>query len=414
MKPNRCINIDWLEVFCSESGNNFPHDADYYRRCGYIVREREYGTRQYNQMFTILDNHDESFIEIRRSPVASGSMKTKGIFSPYSCHIRLSNRYCYADNAVSLFSEFLMKHEYTVERLFRIDICMDFEKFDEGDDPNDVMKRYMKGVYTKINQGSIAAHGADRWESRQWQSLSWGAPKSMVSTKFYNKTLELKQAKDKPYIRYAWFVSGLVDDFNALTKVDANGKNYSPTIWRVEFSLRSPARGWIKIEDNNKKHTEVETVPHDLATYATKHNQMMAFAMLAHRYFHFKIYEEGKRKDLCKDKVLFKFNDVESRQVYKLDRLLSEKPKDRSAEALANRLEHYRMMHFDADVRKACDILLKQLQKEQIQNVTPSFNRTEAILLQQLIARRIANPNESFNESVSVLKAMMALEDEIF
>lgn len=77
----RCVNLDWVEVYCLESGKNFPHDANYFRECGYFVREREYGTRQYNQMFTILDENDLGFIEVRRDPV-SGTMASKntGIF----------------------------------------------------------------------------------------------------------------------------------------------------------------------------------------------------------------------------------------------------------------------------------------------------------------------------------------------
>lgn len=415
LSDGRCINIDWLEVYCLESGVDFPHDASYFRSKGYEVRERDYGTRQYNQMFTVLDVHGEAFCEIRRDPV-SGSMadRVKGIFSPYSCHIKLSNRYCYHDNAVNLFSEFLTIHHYDIQRLFRLDLCLDFERFDRGDNPKDFLRRYMSGKFTKINQANVGAHGTDTWEQRDWNSLSWGAPKSMVSTKFYNKTLELLSVKDKPYIRYAWWCAGLVHDWQTLTKVDKNGVLYRPDIWRVEFSIRSSAKGWVMLEDNNRKKPKAVAVPHALGVYQSKDDQLRAFANLAHHYFHFKHYVPGKRKDLCEDKVLFVFNKPELRATYKLDRLMTERPQDKALVALKNRLEHYRMTHYDEQVRKACSILLENLDKECMRNMVPTFDSNEAKILQALISRRIKNPGESVTDAIQTIKALINLQDSIF
>ena len=60
----RCINLDWLEVFCFEIGE--PHDADFFRRAGFVVDEREYGTRIYNQMFTLMGDDGHPLLEVRR------------------------------------------------------------------------------------------------------------------------------------------------------------------------------------------------------------------------------------------------------------------------------------------------------------------------------------------------------------
>ena len=73
----RCVNIDWLEVYCLESNERFPCNADYFRSRGFIVHEREYGTRQYNEMFTLEDERRNKWLEIRRNP-ASGSSSFSG------------------------------------------------------------------------------------------------------------------------------------------------------------------------------------------------------------------------------------------------------------------------------------------------------------------------------------------------
>lgn len=409
----RCINIDWLELYCLEEANNFPHDSSYFERSGYQVMQREYGTRQYNQMFVVCDSEGKGFCEIRRDPV-SGEMakRNRGIFSPYSCHIRLTNRYCYHPQCVDLLSDFLNKHGYQVQRIFRLDLCLDFERFDDNTDPDKFLKRYLDGKFTKVNQGNISAHGSDRWEGRKWNSISWGAPKSMVATKMYNKTLELAKVKDKPYIRYAWFCAGLVSNYDTLTKKSKDGEVYKPNIWRLEFSIRSSAKGWLVIENNEGKNTITEQVLHNLDAYDTKEKQLLAFAMLARHYFHFKYYQEGIRKDLCKDRTLFDFKAGNT--TYKLDRLATDKPKDKSLQALRNRIEHYRYTHFDTIIREACDILLKQLQSESTREMLVTYDRTEAELLQQLIARRMKHPEEDYTDSVEVVKALMDLDKTLF
>lgn len=412
-KSKRCVNIDWLELYCKESNSLYPCNAQFFRDHHLGVREREYGTRQYKEMFTILDKDNEPFLEIRRNPVSSSVGSSQfGIYDPLSCHIRLSNRYCYADNACDLLAEFLHNYDYEVQRLYRLDLCMDFERFDKGDDPQDIVKRYLQGRYTKINQANITAHGADRWNTRDWNSLSWGSPSSMVSTKLYNKTKELEDAKDKPYIRYAWWCAGLIDDFSNVTKVAPDGSTYKPIIWRVEFSIRSEARGWYVCEDCNGKKTKTLKHEHTLSTYASKGNQLKAFAFLAHHYFHFKKYQEGVRKDLCEDKILFDFGYHE---VYTIDRLLTSNPKDATLQALKKRLETFRMQHHATDITQACTTLLNFISTLEVRNDLPYGTNNEAKLLQLLISRRMAiGQQEDFTQSVEQVQALLTLGDVLF
>ena len=122
----RCVNIDWLELYCLESLSVYPCNADYFRRLGYWVQEREFGTRQYREMFTLLDQNEEPVLEIRRNPVsATEDSRIKGMFDPCSCHMRFANRFCYRDDCVQVLLNFLYQHQYTVVRIYRLDICLD-------------------------------------------------------------------------------------------------------------------------------------------------------------------------------------------------------------------------------------------------------------------------------------------------
>lgn len=295
----RCINLDWFEVFCNEIETQ-PKDAKFFASQGWEVKEREYGTPQYKEMFTLYDN-GYPFIEIRRNPYSLKKMG--GIFEPTACHLRLSNFACYAISPIDDLRKFILAYEYKLKAISRVDICLDFDNFDKGDDPQRIIQRYMRNELSKINQCNVSAHGRDQWDGRNWNSLAWGAKKSMISTKIYNKQMELNQTHDKPYIRKQWVDAGLI----------SNIKDKEKNIWRVEFSIKTEAKKWVIIKDESRVKPKEIAMPSTLSTYDNREKLMCLFYSLSTHYFHFKHVEKDengnlKRKDRCKDKVLFTNN----------------------------------------------------------------------------------------------------------
>lgn len=401
----RCINIDWLEVHCLEP-IDAPRTPDFFRAAGWDVSERPYGTRFYKQMFTLLFPDGERFLEVRRDPTSNQSADEAKYFDINSVSIRLCNRTCYFKEAAKLLDEFLVQYGFQFRRISRIDLALDFTKFDSGDDPQRFLDRYLKGKYSKINQANIRAYGKDLWDGRFWNSLAWGSPKSQIGTKFYCKSMEIKEVKDKPYIRQAWASAGLVDDFIQLTKRATDGTITQPTIWRVEFSIMSSVKRWFVMEHDTLGNPCKRSVPNLLCHYYTDVQMLNVFASLVDHYFHFKYFEEGQRKDRCKDKVLFKFSEQDT--FYKIEKIATERPQDKALLRLIARLEEYRLTHFDQQVRKAIDLLIHELNEERLRKsaVTP-YDQDEVGLLRQLISLRIhnhgANPLEIDRETAQEL-----------
>ncbi len=386
----RCINIDWLEVYCLESFDCYPMNADFFRRQNWLVIERDYGTKVWQEMFTLIGTDGERLLEIRRNPKSSNANGGFGILDPRACHVRLCNRTCYYDDAVDKLRNFLYCSGYEVMRISRIDIALDFEKFDSGDNPAKFLQRYLERKYSKINQTHIAPHGDDAWDGRQWNSISWGSKTSQVSTKFYNKTKELKEQSDKPYIRQAWAATGLVDDWHSLTKTNEDGTTYTPDIWRVEFSIKSGKKNWFEIEDQSGKRVFKRSVRNTLAMYDTRQKLIDVFFSLCEHYFHFKIvqYIEDKRgltsytlnavtvdfqhplcdkvskperrlqrKDRCPDKLLFRTNDVNV--FYQIETLASADPAASWLKRLIALVYRYRESNHLPDIYRACNTLLE-------------------------------------------------------
>lgn len=404
-KVKRCVNLDWLEVYCLESRNRFPCNADYFRANGWYVREREYGTRVWREMFVLEDDEGEPYIEIRRNP-CSGEADINGLV-PESCHIRFNNRACYYTDAIERLRQFMLTNDYIFKKIFRIDICYDFRVFDSGDLPANFARRYIELKYRKVNQAKVRVIGDDHWTDFEWESLSWGSRHSMISTKMYNKTKELSSASnDKPYIRQLWFESGLVADPVGLIYLDEGGIKKKAEIWRIEFSLKSGVDGLIQIERVDQRKKPKEWIPHTLDLYDAPDKLWKRFQELAFHYFQFRHYEEGKRKDLCKPKELFNFTLGSSfLQVSKL-------PKKSKPEQLDLRLEKllrkYREVHLDVKIREACDILIKQVKRTEIRRLVTSNSYEEVTALQIAIARKMEGDPKDAALLIAEIRRLLA------
>lgn len=415
--PNqsRCVNLDWLEVHCMEPSGD-PHDANYFRRVGLTVSERDYGTRVYKEMFTVNDVHGNPFVEVRRAPYSTGY---GGIHAVEECHLRLVNAACYLDNAAALMQNFIDTYGYTINRISRVDICLDFERFDEGDDPAVFLSRYLRQVYSKINQGNITAHGADRWNGQVWNSVSWGSPTSAIGTKFYNKTMELYDAATgtyrKPHIRYAWLKCGLIDDFHKVMKQGKDGW-YTPQIWRVEFSIRSSVKKWFAIELNGEeKH--YQSIRNTLDMYDCREKLLTLFASLQQHYFHFKHFQKEQRKDRCPDKVLFKWKGVQL--TYKVGRddtsmILGEGHKQqRPFDTLIRKLKEYQLHHTAKDITDACQVIIRAIEGDYLRSdLRNPFSYTELMQLQRALSMKAAGTDTDVVVLMQEVKNILKLNDK--
>lgn len=408
----RCVNLDWLEVSCDEDYSLYPCNADFFREQGFFVHERDYGTRVWGEVFTIEDQDGHDWIEIRRAP-PSGNSEFKGL-TEYSCRLRVVNAQLYVKDCTQRLLAFLVRFNYTFKRIFRIDIAYDFEKFDYGDQPARFARRYIERKFRKINQCKLRVIGDDNWTDFDWESLSWGSQTSMVSTKMYNKSKELKTvSKQKTWIPMSWFENGLIDDPINRTKRREDGTIYEPEIWRIEFSMKSKADRWLVIENQGGKHVKKTAIPHTPDMFDSPDKLWQRFQDLAYHYFRFKIAEYNderdkdgnlvpKRKDLCADKRLFRFDT--DREFHQLDMCVSGGKPDADDEILLRRLRNYRNKSADTKVRTACDVLIEALETSDLRRYTSKQVWAETQALQELLRRRMKMTEKDAIETLEQVK----------
>lgn len=408
----RCVNLDWLEVSCDEDYSLYPCNADFFREQGFFVHERDYGTRVWGEVFTIEDQDGHDWIEIRRAP-PSGNSEFKGL-TEYSCRLRVVNAQLYVKDCTQRLLAFLVRFNYQFKRIFRIDIAYDFEKFDYGDQPARFARRYIERKFRKINQCKLRVIGDDNWTDFDWESLSWGSQTSMVSTKMYNKSKELKTvSKQKTWIPMSWFENGLIDDPINRTKRREDGTIYEPEIWRIEFSMKSKADRWLVIENQGGKHVKKTAIPHTPDMFDSPDKLWQRFQDLAYHYFRFKIAEYNeerdedgnlvpKRKDLCADKRLFRFDT--DRVFHQLDMCVSGGKPNADDEVLLRRLRNYRMKSADTKVRTACDVLIEALETSDLRRYTSKQVWAETQALQELLRRRMKMTEKDAIETLEQVK----------
>lgn len=239
------VNVDWVEVYCrfdsllfkeqygtifGEQGNN-----------DFALIPREYGTRVYANV-ALIKYRGMDFATICYNPLSS--MSNGGIMHPAMCHIKLDNYWCYREDWLQVLKHAFRCFRINPVRISRVDICCDVQHFACGLYAADLCQGLIKRRYYKVHQPNWSAHGKDSARI-VWNSLAFGSTASPVFTRFYNKTLELCQKKDKQYIRECWRLVGFDDRRD---------------IWRVEFSLSDTGREVIDTETGEQFDITLEQI----------------------------------------------------------------------------------------------------------------------------------------------------------
>jgi hypothetical protein len=281
-----------------------------------------------------------------------------------------------------------------------------------GDDPQAFVRRYFKHRYAKINQGRISSHGEDTWSGQEWNSLAWGSKSSAVSTKMYNKTLELYDVKldrfAKPYIREAWFRCGFIDDIQRVTK---DGQRVY--VWRVEFSLRSAVKNWIPIELDGETH-KYQSLKNTIEVYDGRDKILVMFASLARHYFRFKKFLPDKRKDRCPDKILFDFS-LEN-VLYKIGKndttLGSGKTFKNEYTRLLAKIKAYQDSHWGAEIHKACEVLIQSITEETLRSdLANPWSKEELMFLKKLLFVRTTRKDLEYTAAVEEVRKLLGITE---
>lgn len=236
-----CLNIDWLAIhchYCPASTSASDVDADPRRpfeqwepvdydedtldgRYPFRYKLADYGTRQFSRLhFVSMPNAEggrDDFAEVQSAPYS-------GILNRQSIIVRFVNRVLYMPDFWQLLEIFLRDNHFQFQGISRIDICADFNDF-ACISPKGLIEDFASKVLRHVGRGVGALyfdHGVKKGDyGVEYTGLSFGTHKSDARIYLYNKSKELREVKDKPYIRDQWTAAGL------------DVRN----VWRLEVSI---------------------------------------------------------------------------------------------------------------------------------------------------------------------------------
>jgi hypothetical protein len=224
---------------------------------------------------------------------------------------------------------------------------------------------------------------------------------------------------------------GLVDNPTECTKRRRDGTIYKPDIWRVEFSMKSAADNWLVIEDQSGKKPKKKAIRHTLSLFDTKDKLWQRFQDLAYHYFHFKYREykseesalvnlalnqdhvvdglELKRKDRCRDKVLFKWD--RDHEFLKVQTVPPPSKPSNDDDILLRRLRMFKLKLTDPKLCQACEALIAFMESKKVRRLTSTHLTRETQALQAAIALKIGGDSRSALEILEEIKELMANEN---
>lgn len=284
------ISLDWFQYCCRNSKQvsfeigdviEGPFRDQANQKWKYRIEKPCEHHNIYQHSYTVYSQDGQALVHLHYDPVSAN------IPDDYVA-VKVDNRLLYSLSWSWHLHNIIEALGLVPNNITRADLCIDFQKFENGDYPTDFIKNYVKDGYgqeyscyirkhsnkcfpvltkmihtnkqktsyfvdaeqamhmrtkadsngNKFNVQGIAEDEEIIKCESIWQYLRWGTRSSACSVYMYDKSREMRECKQKPYIYSQWQENGVLDE------VDSNG-NPLP-VYRVEISLTSKALDYRK------------------------------------------------------------------------------------------------------------------------------------------------------------------------
>jgi hypothetical protein len=228
----------------------------------------------------------EEFATIQEEP-------SSNILPKEAMIVKFSNRELYGQNLRGLVDAFLLDNNIKFKSITRLDLAIDFQKFATGDHPEKFIRKFMSCDYLKNGRGKYCIFGEQK-QIHTFDYLRFGTKQSELNVYMYNKTKELEQVKDKPYIRKLWKEFGMIEN---------------KSVWRLEFSMKGKSCNFVDLDTG-------ENFRLDLSILDDNDLRKRVFSALLKQYFEFKKNDGTRNKTRMQTIVLFENFDVVLKPLY--------------------------------------------------------------------------------------------------
>lgn len=213
MQCNQIINIDWLAY----SAYGIVGETTLFNR--FKVIPKEHGSQVFKNVASIVTNDTlEEVAQMQYNPRSSA-------LKPNLVIVKLANRCLYEYDYIKLIRTINQGLNLQYNSLSRLDICADFYTF-KSINPQELIRQFLQRKLRRFGKSKYVLHG-NQDKAQEYEYLRFGSPTSDVVCYLYNKSLEMREVKHKPYIVRQW--SQLTYNYDDIAP--------APDVWRLEFRL---------------------------------------------------------------------------------------------------------------------------------------------------------------------------------
>jgi|WetSurMetagenome_2_1015567.scaffolds.fasta_scaffold28773_2 hypothetical protein len=245
------ILIDWLQLYGHGCNFNTPL---------FEFKNKPYGTKHFNIITDCYYCHSH-IAEIAHQPRSH-------ILHSDSVLIKFTNATLYKPNLKYIVNLLLSSIKFNLLHVTRVDFAVDFPKFANAMDPQKFINKFLHNKLLKIGRGQFKLVGTQK-HVNSYEYIRFGSNASDVSAYLYNKSLELNQVHNKPYIRENWV--WYKDKQESWQQFDT---------WRLEFSVKNHKLTFLN-------HDTGELIPISLESVLSDDTRQFIYSSLLDHYFYF-------------------------------------------------------------------------------------------------------------------------------
>lgn len=213
-----CISIDWLQVCCYTKKLSYIIENEYY--CVDSSKEfrfirQDVQTRSFSCFIKIFKKEGSDYFhcaDLLACP--RSSMLNQNIVL-----LKIANRYLYSQDYISLLYHLCTILHLAIKGLTRLDLCYDCNEFKNGRKPHKFIKDFVTQEFDspryiyKVGAKKFRVYGGKSVSSvTKFSGIEFGSGSSSKRCYIYDKTLELQEQHDKPWIRQYWERNGLISN----------------------------------------------------------------------------------------------------------------------------------------------------------------------------------------------------------
>lgn len=213
-----CISVDWLQVCCYSNNLAYLLNNDYYSKVDslpYWLELQPLETRSFARFIRVHTKvgndwrYCADILAVPRSTMLNSNIVL----------VKIHNRFLYSQNYIKLLYNICDTFKLSIKGLTRLDLCYDCNSFHNGLKPHKFIKEFVTAEFDspryiyKVGAKQFRVYGGKSVSSAtKFSGIEFGSGKSSKRCYIYDKTRELAEVKDKPWIRQYWQQNGLISD----------------------------------------------------------------------------------------------------------------------------------------------------------------------------------------------------------